>query len=244
MKALFSQAMIDNASPTVGTYEEFETGPWHGTGASPKRSWGGAKTTFSRHFFHRKRPAYQVRLGTNARKTWKQRGVSAGIPDMWFTSELLNLLRDVLIHEDEAEGALWLFHGAPDTWRSGDELSIQAMPLSFGVSVSVATTWGDAQSHLALQLATTGTHMYAGGQASGTTGRALRLLRVHVGSCSQILKAKLSSFSRTTGMPDAEVGIAARCEEGGVVVVEHRSSFLATESGSCSNLALELEVAH
>lgn len=77
------KAMIDNASPTVGTYEEFETGPWNGNGAAPKRSWGG-------------------------------------IPDMWFTSEVLNLLRDVIIHEEEADGSLRLFHGAPDTWRRGD----------------------------------------------------------------------------------------------------------------------------
>ena len=43
----------------AGTYEEFETGPWHGTSAQPKQSWGG-------------------------------------IPDIWFTSEVLVGLRHFL----------------------------------------------------------------------------------------------------------------------------------------------------
>ena len=51
----------------AGTYEEFETGPWHGTSAQPKQSWGG-------------------------------------IPDIWFTSEVLNLMRDLFITEEETTG--------------------------------------------------------------------------------------------------------------------------------------------
>ena len=47
------------AAVPKGTYEEFETGPWHGTSAQPKQSWGG-------------------------------------IPDIWFTSEVLVGLRHFL----------------------------------------------------------------------------------------------------------------------------------------------------
>ena len=95
----------------AGTYEEFETGPWHGTSAQPKQSWGG-------------------------------------IPDIWFTSEVLvglrhflglaafkrnaflkdvmcglqNLMRDLFIAEEETTGSLSLWHGAPSEWRAGDAL--------------------------------------------------------------------------------------------------------------------------
>jgi hypothetical protein len=73
-----------------------------------------------------------------------------GIPDMWFTSEVLNLLREVLLHEEEEAdggGSLRLFHGAPATWRRGDGLSMRGMPTGYGVSLSVTVVFVETFRH-------------------------------------------------------------------------------------------------
>jgi hypothetical protein len=54
-------AMLNNSSPAVSTFEEFETGPL------PKAGWGG-------------------------------------IPDVWFTSEIVSLARSLMIYDDLRSG--------------------------------------------------------------------------------------------------------------------------------------------
>jgi hypothetical protein len=161
-------AMIENASPTVGTYEEFETGPWNqlGTNKAPKRSWGG-------------------------------------IPDMWFTSEVLNLLRDCLMLEssDEGGGMLSLFHAAPKLWRVGDALSMRDMPTRLGYVLSVETAWGTTQSSFKLTLAWAMS-------ASMVEAR----IELHVGGCGAVV-ADVSNAGDGAG------GVSACCEGGVAVLV-------------------------
>ena len=156
------RAMVDNASPTLGTYEEFETGPWRSDTASPKRSWGG-------------------------------------IPDLWFTSEVLNLMRDVVLLElpDSARGVS-LFHGAPPAWRTGDALSMRRMPTRLGVSISADTAWGARASRIALVI-------------DGASA-ALRRVELHVGRCANV-SVRLANSSSPRPVPPL-----ASCE-GGVAVL-------------------------
>lgn len=179
----------------AGTYEEFETGPWHGTSAQPKQSWGG-------------------------------------IPDIWFTSEVLvglrhflglaafkrnaflkdvmcglqNLMRDLFITEEETTGSLSLWHGAPSEWRAGDALTIRRMPTSFGVRLSVAARWGSAHSSFSLTIHGTEEEEEGGLRASA----ALQRVRLHVGSCASVVLGAAGG---------AEAVAGARCA-GGVAELE------------------------
>eukprot|EP01052_Picozoa_sp_SAG31_P011322 SAG31_NODE_638_length_13329_cov_13.538095_17_plen_903_part_00 len=151
-------AMIDNASPTVGTYEEFETGLWEQTTGNPKRSWGG-------------------------------------IPDMWFTAEVMNLLRDVFVYEisDPAQG-IRLWHSCPPEWRVDDSLSLDRMPTRLGFELSVATEWNaNDRSFFTITI-------------DGFLSENTRIL-LHVGSCAVV--ERMSTRDGETGRLLAD----ATCEE-------------------------------
>jgi hypothetical protein len=92
-------AMLNNSSPAVSTFEEFETGPM------PKTMWGG-------------------------------------IPDMWFTAEVVNLFRDLLVLENIEDASLRLLHGASESWRAGVDgvlggIRINNAPTRFGCNVTL-----------------------------------------------------------------------------------------------------------
>lgn len=179
------RAMVDNASPTVGTYEEFETGEWNQLQAANIR--GGA-----------------------AKRSW------GGIPDMWFTSEVMNLLRDSLVREvgdDGRDRRLSLWHAAPPAWRVGDALSMRSMPTRFGVSVSAEARWGSESSNFSISL------------EGGTADDGLLQIEMHVGSCGRILA--------TT----QEESLSSRCKPNGIAM-------LVVGTKSCTPCAASIMVWH
>ena len=131
---------------------------------------------------------------------------------MWFTSEVLNLLRDCLVREtasDDAKGgqgsqgsasvALSLFHAVPAAWRVGDALSMRGMPTRLGYALDVETSWGKASSRFKLTV-------------NGVEATSVRI-EVHVGGCVA---------AEAEVVPGVGVGtVGSHCEGGrGVVVLD------------------------
>ena len=114
---------------------------------------------------------------------------------------------------------------------------MRGMPTSYGLTVGVAAVWGAARSQLTLKLTHTGDD-----EADATVGRiranpqshGLGRLRLHVGSCAEVLAVAVTSTHSDVLTGEA---VEARCEEEGTVAVLEGHVFAAGQ-------VVELEVAH
>ena len=176
-------AMLDNGSPSVATFEEFQTGPM------PKTMWGG-------------------------------------IPDCWYTAELVNLFRDSLVLELPERRALQLFHATPRAWLAHPAgVSIANATTKFGCRVSSA--WAGSTGTVELDCHAAAdpidTVRLVTGQDAGWAGLKRCLGRVRV-SVSTVANGGVDGGG---GGGDGDVGDAAmvplvECSDGGSVVVLHR----------------------
>ena len=170
------QAMLNNSSPAVSTYEEFETGP------TPKQVWGG-------------------------------------IPDLWFTAELINLFRDLVVLESETAAghltqqtsgkwSLSLLHGIPQAWRADPAgIVIRRTPTKLGCSVSVSVVPGEPM-RLDLQCSSS--------KAGVTAAAPPSTVHIHTGRQTP---CSLAHPARNHGVYLSERGAAASGGDGACAVL-------------------------
>lgn len=121
---------------------------------------------------------------------------------MWFTSEVMNLLRDLLVQEIPAAGGgsngLRLWHGAAPEWRAGSGLSMRGMPTRSGTAISVETHWAADRSSFTLTI-------HGAVQAWGVEGEPLHFI-LYVGSCYTVDATIGGSATVVGGSPSARCG--------------------------------------